>query len=617
LKRIRARDASVAVLAFVLAACGSKSHTGASFASTVAPTSLPATVPALAAPGTFPVILVHGHGGGPADFGPLLDHLAAGRARRDALYAAEADQLKPGDLPEACVVSAGYYRDSISGPLYDPDPSGNGTDAMGGCPTQRSDGNAGRYPNSYVARLARIVDGVRRASGSDRVDLIGHSMGCLIGRAYARWLSDGAAGGKSKVRRILCLAGPHRGINALEALVDGLDNGIGPRAFMLMGEDAEMCYPYQGWQGFSYIDRLNNGWDAFCTQEDVRYGGVTSTGAFGPQVAPPAPPAPPAPVVISGQSPGSLLGSVLAALGQLVPQTIPDALPFISILLPNAIPEVDEALGPSDGTVRVESSRMDRAPFGQASVFAFFEARHSGDWNPEQAVHVSSFTAELARQFLELPALPAQGLLTSAAARLVDAPGRASWIAVETAVTGGPLATAQLIEEKLDANGNVIGGATGYGFPVPAGDQRVFVPVAAGGGDRTYHLVVYGPGGPVATKDLAFHLTDGALDVAPATSFATATTTRLAQGPVVHATFASNVPSSEPSLGFAFRIDGGDWSAWAPSASVDTPPLGPGEHRVEARSRHAKNGASLLAEDPRGVVVGIAVDANGSLTLRP
>src|SRR5581483_3558038 len=179
--------------------------------------------------------------------------------------------------------NAGYYREGKATALYDPDANGRGQGSIGSCATPRDDGHQGEYPISYAARLARIVDGVRRATGSDRVDLACHSMGNLVGRAYTRWLSD-QGNGTRKVRRIVAGAGPQGGIDAVEALVDGLDNSHGPREFMIQGENMEMCSEYKGWGGRSYVDRLHDGWDNFCTGADVQYGGISGTGAFGAQV---------------------------------------------------------------------------------------------------------------------------------------------------------------------------------------------------------------------------------------------------------------------------------------------------------------------------------------------
>jgi triacylglycerol lipase len=54
-------------------------------------------------------------------------------------------------------------------------------------------------------RLATHVDGLLRASGADRVDLVGHGTGGLVAAWYARHLANG------KVRRVVTIGSPWRG----------------------------------------------------------------------------------------------------------------------------------------------------------------------------------------------------------------------------------------------------------------------------------------------------------------------------------------------------------------------------------------------------------------------
>ena len=55
-------------------------------------------------------------------------------------------------------------------------------------------------------RLARYVDRVREATGSERVDLIGHSLGGVVSRYYVV-----LGGGASRVRNLITIGTPHRG----------------------------------------------------------------------------------------------------------------------------------------------------------------------------------------------------------------------------------------------------------------------------------------------------------------------------------------------------------------------------------------------------------------------
>lgn len=60
-----------------------------------------------------------------------------------------------------------------------------------------------------AARLARLVARVRADTGAPRVDLVGHSMGGVVARAYVAW-----HGGGEVVRNLVTLGSPHRGTRA-------------------------------------------------------------------------------------------------------------------------------------------------------------------------------------------------------------------------------------------------------------------------------------------------------------------------------------------------------------------------------------------------------------------
>jgi len=60
--------------------------------------------------------------------------------------------------------------------------------------------------SSAARRLGAFVEQVCEASGADRVDLVGHSMGGVVGRYYVS-----LAGGAARVRNLITIGTPHRG----------------------------------------------------------------------------------------------------------------------------------------------------------------------------------------------------------------------------------------------------------------------------------------------------------------------------------------------------------------------------------------------------------------------
>jgi hypothetical protein len=596
-------------ISLLVLGCGHSPSGGGFLATTTTPgsvtsgTTTPPKVTPLAAPAVYPLILVHGIAGDPSDFAVFESLMGEGRVVVPELYAFEADQLKAGTLPASCIVGAGYYKERTTDPKYLPDANGVSHGSIGGSPLPRTDPWATSYTQSYVERLSRIVEGVRRATGSDRVDLVLHSQGNIVGRGYTRWRSSGARSGGSKVHDIFMIAGPQRGLNAVEAYSVGWDR-TPDIAFMRQGEIAEMCQEYDVWSGQSYVDQLNDGWDAFCAQNDVSYAGLSGAGAHGTQVDPQGN------IVVNTIA--VIVGNIVGAL--INQTTIADLKPFYDIFWPKLIPEAADALETSDGVVRLALSRLDGPPFGRTYLWAPLETRHTGTWNPEQATTGSTVTSELARTFFGR-SLGAVAQVATFDAVLVDAPGKASWIALESTVSADTMG-AQLIEETLDTSGNPVGGAVGYGCRVLSGTQRVFFQVPATGGARRYHAVLYSAYGSIATRDVTVHLTAGTQDTPPVTTFVGATSKPVDGWPAVQATFASNAGPQDKTLGFSYRLDGGVWSAFTQSPSFTTPPLGPGEHRLEVRSQHSTNGAALLCQDERGVAIGLAVDARGGFQVR-
>lgn len=100
--------------------------------------------------------------------------------------------------------------------------------------------------------LAGHVDGVRSSTGAAKVDLIGHSQGGLVARAYVKWY-----GGASRVDSLITLGTPNRG-----TYVANLVNVLG------FGNCASVVACQQMSIGSSFLADLNAGDD---TIGSVRY----------------------------------------------------------------------------------------------------------------------------------------------------------------------------------------------------------------------------------------------------------------------------------------------------------------------------------------------------------
>lgn len=99
--------------------------------------------------------------------------------------------------------------------------------------------------------LAAFADDVRATTGTDRVDLVGHSQGGLVARQYVKF-----NGGADHVRNLVGLGTPNRG--TLTALIP---SALG------VGEDGAVAFD-QMVPGSDFLRALNEGDD---TIGDVRY----------------------------------------------------------------------------------------------------------------------------------------------------------------------------------------------------------------------------------------------------------------------------------------------------------------------------------------------------------
>ena len=111
--------------------------------------------------------------------------------------------------------------------------------------------------NDNAQRLANTVASVRARTGSAKVDLVAHSMGGLVTRAYVKNL-----GGSTKVDSLITLASPHYGTDLANIA-----------KFLTLGSCVGITSCHQMARGSSFLADLNAGDD---TIGNVRYTSIAS-----------------------------------------------------------------------------------------------------------------------------------------------------------------------------------------------------------------------------------------------------------------------------------------------------------------------------------------------------
>lgn len=552
------------------------------------------TVAPVAPDERLPVVFVHGTNGQPADWAPVLRNLARGRLVLPELYADDSDALSSGSLPADSLFAFGYYRDSRTSPLYYTDRHPEGS-SIGGCPVPRSDPLAARYTISFAQQLDRAVENICRATGVERVDLVGFSMGGLVVRAYARWHSLKGPGGRSRVRRLLTVSTPNHGINSLEATLYARAQG-GVREHARQGEGAELNYEARFWGGRSFIEHLNDGWDAFCVRHDIVYAGARGFGnAFQHQQA------------VRGLA--QVLGSVLPA------QT--------AGLLAHPTPgfdlrrELTEATEDGDGTVRTASAYFDPAVYPHVRFNAAYYGTHDDAAHPERSLKESAFTEALVRRFI-FEGRDHGGFQATATMQAVNAGHEATWLLLDIDVTGGtPLVATVYTRSPLAQLAQPVTapfglGSEAYSLLLRTGRQQLVLDPNRSDGKVDVELRLYGLDGVVALPTRPVRMDRGGL--VPVQS----PLPTLGQPQVQVGGIRLPLRSALTSAEFAFCLAGitADWSGFHADSEILLPNLAPGDYELRLRARAPAAASGHWIEEARPAALQLRVNPSGGISVR-
>ncbi|MDF1667775.1 MAG: hypothetical protein P1V97_38920 [Planctomycetota bacterium] len=425
---------------------------------------------------TLPVVFVHGVHGETTDWQPLLARLHRGRALYKSVYAGDSDLFETDSIPKASFFNFGLYHENKDTPKYYKEQRPNWP-SIGGCPVPRTDSHNDRYKISIAHNLERTIENVCRATGSEQVDLVGFSMGGIVIRAYTRWCSFNGPEGRSRVRRLLIVGSPSLGINALEASALGYASAVARRDKQAMqGEAAELNVACEYWGGDSYINHLNNDWDAFCEESGIVYGNIYCFGAS-----------------VYGRP--FFVGTLQSQSFWLRPMTKKTLLHAPSNF--NYEKDLEETTGDSDYVVRVASASLPKEDYPHCKFNQAFEGVHDGWLNAlfptEYRLHRSFFTEAVIRRFVLEGQDSADCKVISANLELVEIEKTKQTLILETEIEGTGQLSARVTLVPLrfakDPKGLLAKGFRGlkcFGVLLQPGKQRVFLDIQSLSG--TYQL---------------------------------------------------------------------------------------------------------------------------------
>jgi pimeloyl-ACP methyl ester carboxylesterase len=193
----------------------------------------------------YPIIFLHGNAGSLEDWLGAIRWLVENDSRWSGFHEAGTDSYDdwaPLSLPPSYwLFNFTYYnlRPSDERGEYTAGAGRIGSNGAFWCAAHAA---AGHLPatgdayyadvtHEYAADLAAFVDAVLRATGAEKVDLVGHSMGGLVARSYLQFHE-----GYARVRRLLLVSSPVTGVSLTDLAI--LYPGI-PR-WMLDHEFTEM-----------------------------------------------------------------------------------------------------------------------------------------------------------------------------------------------------------------------------------------------------------------------------------------------------------------------------------------------------------------------------------------
>jgi pimeloyl-ACP methyl ester carboxylesterase len=206
------------------------------------------------APTNVPIIFVHGNAGSLSDWSDTIRWLVEDDERWDGFEEAGIASYQtwvPGSIPESrWLFNFSYYNllPSDARGAYTAGPGRIGSNDEYACVEHGAPGylpaTDGAYydesiTHEYGRELAAFVAAVVAVTGSDQVDLVGHSMGGLVIRSAIQF--GGALG---RARRVLLVAVPSYGIDIVDF---GFLDPTKPR-WMIDGEFAELDATASWWE---------------------------------------------------------------------------------------------------------------------------------------------------------------------------------------------------------------------------------------------------------------------------------------------------------------------------------------------------------------------------------